>query len=310
MRGSLSPPDIKSRFSRLGREIYKSRKSYFLLAPFAIVFFAFTILPVLISIYLSFTYYNILEPPKFVGFLNYINLLLNDEVFITAVQNTFLFAAITGPVGYLLALLLAWMINELPRGIRSVLTLVFYAPTLSFAVYQIFQFFFSGDAYGWLNGMLLDLGAIQEPINWLYDPRYMRQVVIVVVLWMSLGYGFLAFIAGLQGVDRTLYEAGYIDGIKNRWQELWYITLPSMKPQLLFGAVMSITGSFTLLNQIIYLVGFPSTDYAARTIVAHLQDYGYVRFAMGYASAIATILFFIMIIINRSVQRLLKTVGT
>lgn len=304
----------KERFKRRFREVrhaaYKSRESYLLLLPFGLVFLVFTIIPVVMSIGLSFTYFNILEPPQWVGWLNYVNLLLNDEVFVLAVQNTFLFALVTGPVGYLLALLLAWMINELPPKVRSVFILIFYAPTLSFAMYQVFQVFFIGDSYGWLNAFLLDFGIIQESINWLYDPRYMKPVVIIVILWMSLGYGFLAFIAGLQGINKSLYEAAWIDGVKNRWQELWYITLPSMKPQLMFGAVMSITSAFTMLYQVMFLVGFPSTDYAARTILTHLQDYGYVRFDMGYASAIATILFLIMIGINRGVQNMLKKVGT
>jgi multiple sugar transport system permease protein len=281
-----------------------------LLAPFALIFTLFTIIPVLISIGLSFTYYNILEAPHWVGWLNYINLILNDEVFILAIQNTLLFALIIGPIGYLLALLLAWMINELKPKLRAVFVLIFYAPTLTFATFQIFQFFFNGDSYGWLNSFLLDLGLIQEKINYLYNADYIKPIVIIVMLWMSLGYGFLAFIAGLQGVDKSLYEAGYIDGIKNRWQELWFITLPAMKPQLMFGAVMSITSSFTMLYQIISLVGFPSTDYAARTIMSHLQDYGYVRFDMGYASAIATLLFFLMVFFNKAIQRLLRKVGT
>ncbi|MBN2510063.1 MAG: sugar ABC transporter permease [Spirochaetales bacterium] len=302
--------DTAGYLRRLGTRIYNSRESYYLLAPYAILFTTFTIIPVLMSMGLSFTYYNILEPPKWVGWLNYVNLLLNDEIFIIAVQNTLLFALFSGLVGYLMALLFAWMINELPAKIRSVFVLIFYAPTVTFATFTIFQIIFSGDAQGIFNAKLIEFGIIQQPINWLYDPNYMKYVVIAVLLWMSLGINFLAFIAGLQGVDRSLYEAGYIDGIKNRWQELWYITLPSMKPQLMFGAVMSITTSFTMMFQIVMLVGDPSTDYAAHTIVAHLQDYGYRRFDMGYASAIATLLFLMMVFLNKGVQRLLKKVGT
>jgi len=263
-----------------------------------------------ISIYYSFTNYNVLEPAKFIGLQNYINLFLADDIFLTSVQNTFLLAAITGPIGYILAFMFAWFINELPRGLRSVAVLVFYAPTISGQVFMIWTIFFSGDAYGFLNAFLINYNLIDAPRLWLINPDYMMKCVMVVVLWMSLGAGFLAFIAGFQGLDRSLYEAGLVDGIRTRWQELWFITLPSMKPQLMFGAVMAITQSFAIADVTVALCGFPSTDYAAHTIVNHLVDYGSVRFEMGYASAIATILFLSMIYTNKAVQALLRKVGT
>ena len=192
---------------------------------------------------------------------------------------------------------------------RAFATLIFYAPTISGQVYLIWSIMFSGDSYGYVNGFLMKLGFIKEPVQWLTEPKYMLWVIMIVILWMSLGTGFLSFIAGLQGIDKTLFEAGYVDGIRNRWQELWYITLPSMKPQLMFGAVMSITQSFAVYEVTVALAGFPSTDYAARTIVTHLMDYGSVRFEMGYASAIATILFLAMVITNKIVQSMIKKVG-
>ena len=185
-----------------------------------------------------------------------------------------------------------------------------YAPTISGQVYMIWTIFFSGDAYGYLNATLMNMNLIYEPKLWLINPDYMMTSVIVVVLWMSLGAGFLSFIAGLQGLDASLFEAGLVDGIHNRWQELWYITLPSMKPQLMFGAVMAITQSFAVADVTVALCGFPSTDYAAHTVVNHLVDYGSIRFEMGYASAIATILFIFMIYTNKGVQALLRKVGT
>ena len=165
---------------------------------------------------------------------------------------------------------------------------------------------FSADGYGYVNGFLLSWGIIDQPIQFLTDPRWMMPLVMVVVLWMSLGTSFLVFIAGLQGIDETWYEAGAVDGIQNRFQELIYITLPAMRPQLMFGAIMSITGSFAAAGQIIPLVGFPSTDYAAHTVVAHLLDYGNIRFEMGYASSIAVVLFISMIAAQQIVQRLLS----
>mgnify|MGYP002433152813 FL=1 len=288
----------------------KSEMCYAFLAPYAILFFMFNILPVLASIFFSFTYYNVLEPPKFIGLDNYINLILEDDVFLTGVKNTFLIAVITGPVGYLMSFFFAWLINELPRWIRTIAVIVFYAPSIAGNIFVIFSVFFRGDAYGYVNGFLMKVGIIDEPILWLVNPTYMLPICMVVILWMSLGTGFLSFVAGLQGVDRSQFEAGYVDGIRNRWQELWYITLPNMKPMLMFGAVMAITQSFGVADVTMTLCGFPSTDYAARTVVTHLIDYGSTRYDMGYASAIATLLFIVMILCNKVIQKLLNRVGT
>ena len=255
----------------------KSKMCYAFLAPYAILFFMFNILPVLASIFFSFTYYNVLEPPKFIGLDNYINLILEDDVFLTGVKNTFLIAVITGPVGYLMSFFFAWLINELPRWIRTIAVIVFYAPSIAGNIFVIFSVFFRGDAYGYVNGFLMKVGIIDEPILWLVNPTYMLPICMIVILWMSLGTGFLSFVAGLQGVDRSQFEAGYVDGIRNRWQELWYITLPNMKPMLMFGAVMAITQSFGVADVTMTLCGFPSTDYAARTVVTHLIDYGSTR---------------------------------
>ncbi|MDR0964350.1 MAG: sugar ABC transporter permease, partial [Clostridium sp.] len=208
---------------------------YLFLAPYAILFTMFFILPVCTSIFFSFTYYNILEPPKFIGIQNYLNLILQDDIFLTAIKNTFLIAVITGPIGYIASFLFAWLINELPRWLRAFAVIVFYAPSIAGNVFVIFSILFRGDAYGTINSMLIESGLTTAPILFLLDPRYMLPICMVVILWMSLGTGFLSFVAGLQGVDRSQFEAGYMDGVKNRWQELWYITLPNMKPMLMFG---------------------------------------------------------------------------
>ncbi|MBQ1290577.1 MAG: sugar ABC transporter permease [Lachnospiraceae bacterium] len=289
----------------------KARKMcYLFLAPYAILFTMFFVFPVVASIYYSFTYYNILEPPRFIGLQNYINLILQDDIFLIGVKNTLLIAVITGPLGYILSFLFAWLINELPRWIRSVAVIIFYAPSIAGNCYVIFSVFFRGDAYGYVNAALMNMGIIDTPKLWLIDPTYMLPICMLVILWMSLGTGFLSFVAGLQGVDRSQFEAGYMDGVKNRWQELWYITLPNMKPMLMFGAVMSITQAFGVADVTMALCGYPSTDYAARTIVTHLFDYGFSRFEMGYACAIATILFLMMILCNKAIQSLLRRVGT
>lgn len=288
----------------------KMKICYFFILPYILFFFTFLILPIASSIGFSFTSYNILEAPKFTGMSNYIRLILQDEVFLTSVKNTFILAIVTGPIGYILSFMFAWFINELPHWLRTIAVVVFYAPSIAGNAYTIFSIIFRGDAYGYLNSMLLNLSIVDAPVQWLMDPQYIMIIIIVVTLWMSMGTGFLSFVAGLQGVDHSIYEAGYVDGVRNRWQELYYITLPSMKPMLLFGAIMSITSAFNVSDVPRALAGYPSTDYAARTVVTHLFDYGFSRFEMGYASAIATLLFLVMILCKKAVSSLLGKVGT
>mgnify|MGYP001521817429 FL=1 len=212
--------------------------------------------------------------------------------------------------GYIMSFCFAWLINELPRWVRTIAVVIFYAPSIAGNAYYIFSVIFRGDAYGYLNAILMKLGILNAPILWLTTPDYIMPVIIIVTLWMSMSTGFLSFVAGLQGVDRSQYEAGYVDGIRNRWQELYYITLPNMKPMLMFGAVMSITSAFGVCDVPMALAGFPSTDYAAHTVVTHLFDYGFTRFEMGYASAIATLLFLVMILCNKLIQSALRRIGT
>lgn len=290
-------------------EMKKHKVAYAMVAPYMLIFSLFTVVPVLLSIVISFTDFNLLEVPNFVFLDNYIRLFLDDDIFIIACKNTLIFAIIVGPVSYLMSLMVAWFINELPPKIRAVVTLIFYAPSISGQVYLIWGTLFSSDSYGWVNGVLLDLGLITKEIQWFSDADYVMPLCIVVALWTSLGTSFLSFIAGLQGIDRSMYEAGAVDGVRNRWQELWYITLPSMKPQLMFGAVMAITSSFGFGGVVTALCGFPSVDYAAHTIMHHLDDYGGQRFEVGYSSAIAVILFAVMIGANMLVKKVLSKVG-
>ena len=296
-------------FIRLGRDIAKNKGAYLFMLPFGLIFLVFTVLPVVISIVLSFTNFNVVQPPTFAALNNYAKMFFNDTVFRTALQNTFIIAAIVGPFSYIASLLFAWLINDLPRVLRALLTLVFYAPSISGAVYMVWPMIFSGDANGYVNQLLMGLGIIHEPKLWFTDVETMMPMVVIVLLWISLGAAFLSFIAGLQSVDKSLYEAGAIDGIKNRYQEFWFITLPTIRPQLMFGAVMSITGAFGVGPVITQLVGYPSTDYRVHTVVLHMQDYGNTRFEMGYACAMATMLFLIMILCNKLIQLMLRKVG-
>ena len=277
------------------KEMKRNWVAYLMIAPFCLVFTLFTMAPVIVSVIMSFTDFNMIQIPNFLFLDNYIRLFLDDDIFLLAVKNTFIFAVIVGPVSYLMSLMVAWFINELSPRIRAVVTLIFYAPSIAGQVYLIWGTLFSGDSYGWVNATLLDLGLITKEIQFFEDKKYVMPLCIVVALWTSLGTSFLSFIAGLQGIDRS--------------QELWYVTLPSMKPQLMFGAIMAITSSFGFGGVVDALAGNPSVDYCAWTIMHHLNDYLGARFEVGYGSAIAVVLFAIMIGANVLVKRMLSKVG-
>ncbi len=282
---------------------------FMMLTPFLVLFSLFIVIPILSSVALSFFQYDMISTPEFIGIANYVKMFARDAVFMSVLKNTLLFAIITGPVGYALAFILAWMINELNKYARTALSFLFYAPALASNVLMMWQVFFSGDSYGYLNSFLLSSGLISEPVQWLKDPAYTMPIVMVVQLWMSMGVSFLANIAGLQNVDVEMYEAGAIDGIKNRWYELWYITLPSMKEILLFGAVMQIQSTFSIGVLAQQLTGFPSVNYSVDTIVTHLMDVGTSRYELGYASAISVFLFAIMMLARFVVGKMISSTG-
>lgn len=282
---------------------------YLFAAPFLVLFFIFTVFPVVASAFISLTNFNAVQMPEFIGFSNYFNLFLDDGLFLTALKNTLILSVVTGPLGFFLSLFVAWMVNELGNRSRAFITLLFYAPAISGGAYAIWQIIYSGDMYGFLNGLLIEYGFISTPIQWLTDTAYMMGAAIFAILWMSFGTGFLSLIAGFKNVDKSLYEAGAVDGVRNRYQELWFITLPTMRPQLMFSAVMSITGSFGMGGVITAIFGFPSSGYALHTLAHHMQDYGSTRFEMGYASTVAVVLFVIMVTANSVVQKMLTKIG-
>lgn len=299
-------PMIKQGKWKYTWHMMKANKAcYAMLLPFMSLFIIFTVVPVVMSLPMGFTNFNMIETPKFVGLSNFYTLFLNDDVFLIAVRNTLIFAIFTGPFSYILSFIIAWLINEMNAFLKTFFTFVFYAPSMTTSVYVTWQLILSGDSYGYLNAVLIDLGILNEPAQWLTDTNYILTVVIIVQLWMSMGAGFLAIRAGFQNIDKSMYEAGAIEGIKNRWQELFYITIPSMGPQLLFAAVIQISASFTVGVVGQNLVGLPSTDYAAHTIMNHATDYGNIRYEMGYASAICFVLFAAMLLANKGINWLL-----
>lgn len=280
-----------------------------LLAPFFILFFLFIFLPVICSIVLSFFSFDMVSAPSFAGADNYIRMFLDDDVFLTTLKNTLLLAVLTGPAGFLLSFILAWFINEFSPRVRTVLSFMFYCPALVGNALYIWQVAFSNDSYGYANSLLLSAGLIVEPINWLKNPTYIIPIIVIVQLWMSMGVSFLANISGLQNINTEMYEAGAIDGIRNRWQELWYITLPAMQNMLLFSAVMQIASAFSIGSVCTTLVGYPSVNYTADTIVSYLTDVGTTKYEMGYACAISVILFLMMALTRALIGKLLRRVG-
>lgn len=293
----------------LGKRIVQERVSYAFVGPFYLLFLTFTILPVLISIFLSFTYYNILEAPRFIGLDNYVNLFVNDDNFAIALKNTFVYAVVVGPVCYLANLLVAWLVAGLNSRVRALIVLLFYAPSISGNAYLIWKTMFSSDSYGYINSFFMQLGLLDAPIRWLENEAYILPIIMLVAIWIGFGTTFLSFVAGFQGMDMSLIEAGKVDGVRNRWQELWYITLPIMRPQLMFGAIISITNAFSVYDVSVNMAGMPSVNYAGHTIVTHLVDYGSVRYEMGYASAIATLLFIIMVVSNMVTKKFISHIG-
>lgn len=287
----------------LFKKIKKNLDCYLMILPFMVLFVVFTVIPVVMSVPVSFTDFNMVQKPEFVGFSNYTALFLSDKIFMKSIRITLIFAFFSGLISYIICFLVAWLIDSMPRKIGDFFTLIFYIPSMA-NVYSIWRVIFSGDMNGYINSLLISTGAITSPVQWLTDGRYVLFSAIVVQMWLSLGAGFLAMRAGLRGIDRTMYEVGAIEGVKNRFQELIYITVPSMKPHLLFAGIMQIVSSFTAGTVIQNLTGFPSTDYNAHTVMLHAYDYGWVRYEMGYASAICMILFLVMYSVNKIIEKI------
>lgn len=278
------------------------------LSPYFIMFFTFIVVPVLVAILLSFTYFNSIEFPTFIGLKNYVSLLTQDAVFMQYVlPNTLKFSLIVGPGGYLLSFLTAWLLAQIPHRPRTFLALIMYTPSMTAGVAMtvLWAIIFSGNASGYINSILLRLNLIVEPIQFLQSPDYLMNIMIVVSLWSSMGVGFLAMLSGILNINPEVYEAAYIDGIKNRFQEIIYITIPSMKPQMLFGAVMAVVGTFQAGAIGVALSGTnPTPQYAGQLMVNHIDDYGFIRYEMGYAAAISVLLLVIVYLFSRVAMKL------
>ncbi|MBO4733605.1 MAG: sugar ABC transporter permease [Clostridia bacterium] len=297
---------MKHKEDTLLKRIKQNVPMYVMMSPFFIIFFLLTVIPVLSSVVLSLTDFNMVQFPKWIGLDNYIRLFLEDEVFIIALKNTLIFALITGPIGYLLSFVVAWFINDLRPVAKNIITLFMYAPALCGGMITIWTYIFASDAKGLLNSLLIKFGFITQPISFFTDTRYNFTVCIFIIIWSSMGVGFLSLLSGLKSLDKSYFEAAAIDGIRNRWQELYYVTLPQIGPQLVFSAVMTISSSFSIGSAIAGLTGFPSTEYSTHTLVLHMTDYATIRFEMGYSATVAVVLFALMWTVWFGIQKLLK----
>ena len=291
-----------SKRTKISRRENSNKAGYLFAAPYALLFTIFILTPVILAIVLSFTNFNTIQFPEFVGFLNYIKLITGDEVFMQYVlPNTVTYALIVGVGGYVLAFLMAWALANLPRVPRTICALILYSPTMTTGVAMtvLWKIMFTGDQTGYLNSWLMELGVINEPIIWLVSADYLLPIVIIIGLWSSMGVGFLSILAGILNTDESLYEAAAIDGVKNRFQEMFYVTIPSMKPQMLFAAVMQIVGAFQNGQIASLLAGNPTPGYAAQLIVNHIEDYGFIRYEMGYAAAVSVALLLIVQVFSK-----------
>jgi multiple sugar transport system permease protein len=286
----------------------KEGSAYSFLWMYALLFIVFIVVPVLVAFLLSFTAFDTIQIPKFNGLRNYIVLLTQDDIFMKYVlPNTIKFAVIVGPGGYAMSFLLAWILTQIPKIPRTLFALILYSPSMTSGVAMtvVWKTLFSGDQTGYLNSFLMGLNVIQEPFQWLQSPQYLMTIMIVVTLWSSMGIGFLAMLAGILEVNPELYEAGSLDGIRNRFQEIIYITIPSMKPQMLFGAVMAIVSTFQAGAIGVTLSGAnPTPQYAGQLIVNHVEDYGFLRYEMGYAAAVSVVLLLMVLLFTRVANRL------
>lgn len=288
------------------RQMKRGIPQYIMMLPFFTVFFLLTVIPVLSSVVLSFTDFNMVQFPKWVGLNNYIRLFLEDDVFVIALKNTLIFAMITGPVGYIISFVVAWFINDLSPWAKNILTLLMYSPALCGGMVTIWAYIFAADSNGFINSILIRYGFTRTPINFFTDTRYSFTVCVFIIIWSSMGVGFLSLLSGLKSLDKSYFEAAAIDGVKNRWQELYYVTLPQIGPQLIFSAVMTISSSFSIGSAISGLTGFPSTEYSTHTLVLHMTDYATTRFEMGYSATIAVVLFALMWSVWMIMQKVLR----
>jgi multiple sugar transport system permease protein len=287
----------------------KQKMSYLFIALPAILFFIFQLAPVFISFFWSFTQYDVVHAPKFVGLANYRNILFNDPLFWKAIRNTILYVIGVVPIGVCLSLILAVAIDQKIK-FKNFFKSIFFLPTITaiVAVSVIWKWLYAGEKYGLFNYILLKLGF--QPIDWLASPTWTLPSIIIMSIWAGIGYNMILFLAGLQSIPDVMYEAAEIDGA-GFWTKFFNVTIPLLKPTIVFVSIMSFIFSFQVFEQVYIMTGgqggIGGVLNSALTIVAYLYDMGFQKFQMGYASALAYIIFLLIFVLTMVNNRLMRS---
>lgn len=290
-------------------KLNKQKVSYLFIALPALLFFVFQLAPVFISFFWSFTRYDVVHAPRFIGLANYKSILFNDPLFWKAVFNTMVYVIGVVPIGICLSLILAVAIDQKIK-FKNFFKSVFFLPTVTaiVAVSVIWKWLYAGEKYGLLNYAIMKLGF--HPIDWLSSPGWTLPSIMIMSVWAGVGYNMILFLAGLQTIPHVMYEAAEIDGA-GFWKKFFHITLPLLKPTIVFVSMMSFIFSFQVFEQVYIMTGaqggIGGVLNSALTIVAYLYDKGFQKFQMGYASALAYIIFFWIFVLTMINKRLMRT---
>ncbi|OGW84808.1 MAG: hypothetical protein A2987_02520 [Omnitrophica bacterium RIFCSPLOWO2_01_FULL_45_10] len=286
----------KTLFARLNEHKW----SYFFIAPAVLLFVVFIVGPLIASFYWSFTEYNGIHPPKWVGLANYKTIFFDDPRFWKAIKNTVIYTLGVIPPGVVLSLLLAIAVDQQIK-FKNFFRIIYFIPSVTsvIALSVIWKWLFAGEKYGLINYFLLSLGL--KPIDWLMSPVWTLPAIMIMSIWAGIGYNMILFLAGLQTIPSTVYEAADIDGA-NVLEKFWHITLPLLKPTMVFVVIMGFIASFQVFERIYIMTesefGIGGVLDSALTLVAYLYDMGFRKFQMGYASALGYVVFIVIFLVT------------
>ncbi|NQU95640.1 MAG: sugar ABC transporter permease [Candidatus Omnitrophica bacterium] len=290
-------------------KLNEAKWSYIFIAPAVLLFLIFVVGPVIASFYWSFTEYDAIHAPKWVGLANYKNIFFNDPRFWKSVRNTCLYTLGVIPLGTALSLLLAIAVDQQIR-FKNFFRAIYFIPSVTsvIALSVIWKWLFAGEKYGLINHILIRVGL--QPVDWLMSPVWTLPAIMIMSIWASLGYNMILFLAGLQTIPKTVYEAADIDGA-NVFDKFWHITLPLLKPFTVFVVIIGFITSFQVFERVYIMtqseLGIGGVLDSALTVVAYLYDMGFRKFKMGYASALGYIVFVVVFIITIINIKFVKT---
>ena len=278
-----------------------ARTAFFFLLPNGVGFAVFTLAPLIASLVLSFFAWPLIGKTSFIGLQNYVTLFTKDTTFRSAIVNTLYFVAVYVPLNIIVAMTVAVWLQGYSRS-RRILRVVFFVPVLTPLVADavVWSLLFT-NRDGLIDSIIHTVFRVQGP-EWLSAPQWAMPSIIIVAVWQGFGYNMLLFTAGLHAIPETFYDASKIDGA-SRWRTFWNITIPLVSPSLFFGILLTVITSFQVFDLAYILTdGGPGTS--STTIVYWLFEKGFNDYAMGYASAIAWVLFLIVIVVTGIQMRL------